>query len=58
MKNTIRKIISITIAIAMLFTFASCGESSDDSTLNIAVVKQMDHPSLDEIANAITAELD
>lgn len=58
MKNTIRKIISITIAIAMLFTFASCGESSDDSTLKIAVVKQMDHPSLDEIANAITAELD
>ena len=26
--------------------------------LNIAIVKQMDHPSLDEIANAITAQLD
>lgn len=27
-------------------------------TIKVAVVKQMDHPSLDEIANAIVAELD
>lgn len=31
---------------------------SDAQSLKIAVVKQMDHASLDEIANAVTAELD
>ena len=40
---------------------ASSGTENTDSekeTYKIAVVKQMDHASLDEIANAITAELD
>ena len=37
-------------------TTAAAGEAKD--TYKIAVVKQMDHASLDEIANAITAELD
>ena len=32
--------------------------SGDTAVYKIAVVKQMDHASLDEIANAITAELD
>lgn len=32
--------------------------SADAQSLKIAVVKQMDHASLDEIANAVTAELD
>ena len=46
------------LALAMLFSFAACGGKTDDDTIKIAVVKQMDHASLDEIANAITAELD
>ena len=32
--------------------------SQDAAEYNIAIVKQMDHASLDEIANAVTAELD
>lgn len=32
--------------------------SADDSEYRIAIVKQMDHASLDEIANAVAAELD
>lgn len=35
----------------------SAGETSD-KTIRVAVIKQLDHASLDEIANAITAELD
>lgn len=35
----------------------SGGETSD-RTIRVAVIKQLDHASLDEIANAITAELD
>ena len=33
-------------------------QQSGGTTYNVAVVKQMDHASLDEIANAITARLD
>ena len=36
----------------------SQSQSAEGETYKIAVVKQMDHASLDEIANAITAELD
>ncbi len=61
MKNLHRIIKSVmmsALALAMLFSFAACGGKTDDDTIKIAVVKQMDHASLDEIANAITAELD
>ncbi len=34
------------------------GESADAGSYNIAVVKQMDHASLDEIADAVCEELD
>lgn len=33
-------------------------ESASDETFKIAIVKQMDHASLDEIANAVAAEFD
>lgn len=57
MKNTMKKVLSILIAITMLFAAAACGDS-DTEAIKIAVVKQMDHPSLDEIAAAVTAQLD
>ncbi len=37
---------------------ASSGNAGEGASYRIAVVKQMDHASLDEIADAITAELD
>lgn len=55
--NTTKKLFSILIAILMVLSFASCGQKEDDS-ISIAIVKQMDHPSLDEIANAIATKLD
>lgn len=39
-------------------TEAAGGESTEGGSYKIAVVKQMDHASLDEIANAVCEELD
>ena len=39
-------------------TPAGSGSASGDSSFKVAVVKQMDHPSLDEICNAVVARLD
>lgn len=36
----------------------AAAETSETTSYKVAVVKQLDHASLDEIANAITAELD
>ncbi len=47
------------MAAFMLFSMAGCGKSAKaDNTIKVAVIKQLDHASLDEIATAITAELD
>lgn len=37
---------------------SSAPSSSDEKVIRVAVIKQLDHASLDEIANAVTAELD
>lgn len=37
---------------------APSAEPEEKKTINVAVIKQLDHASLDEIANAITTELD
>lgn len=59
MKNTFKKILALLLAAAMLAAFAACGSAEKkDDTLKIAIVKLMDHASLDEIANAVAAELD
>ena len=39
-------------------TPAGSGSASGDSSFKVAVVKQMDHPSLDEICNAVVARLE
>lgn len=71
--NTVKKLLTAALSLSMLLALAACGsassgssgsgssgtaQSQDDSTIKIAVVKQMDHASLDEIANAVTARLD
>lgn len=61
--NMMKKILSGALAAAMALSLTACGGSgaasgSDDSAIKVAVVKQMDHASLDEIANAVTAQLD
>ena len=60
-----KKAFFVILAIAMIFVLCACGQASvsgssadGKKTYRIAVVKQLDHASLDEIANAITARLD
>ena len=63
--NTMKKILSAAMALTMMLSVTACGggSSASGSTsaaggYKVAVVKQMDHASLDEIANAVTARLD
>lgn len=61
--NMMKKILAGALSAAMALSLTACGGSgaqsnSQDSDIKIAVVKQMDHASLDEIANAVTARLD
>lgn len=61
MKNMkLKKAAAVLLASAMSMSLLACGGEKKEETkeLNIAVVKQLDHASLDEIANAIVAELD
>lgn len=71
MKNDMmHKLLTLALAGVMTLSLAACGsktdnggsdaqqESENGKTYKVAVIKQLDHASLDEIANAITAELD
>jgi len=54
-----KKIICVMLTVILaLSCFTACGEKADDGVLNIAIIQQLDHPSLEEIRLAIEAELD
>ena len=58
--NMVKKLLTLALAGAMTLSLAACGSKSDESgkTYKVAIIKQLDHASLDEIANAVAAELD
>ena len=49
--------VMLTVILA-LSCFAGCSEKADDGVINVAIVQQLDHSSLDEIRFAIQAQLD
>ena len=54
-----KKLICVILtAILTLSLFAGCSNKADDGIINVAIVQQLDHTSLDEIRHAIEAELD
>lgn len=56
-----KRVLAAVLGLAMVVSMmAGCGskEKASEDTYKVAIVKQMDHASLDEIANAIAAELD
>ena len=55
MKKLICVMLTIMMAISL---FAGCGATADDGVYKIAIVQQLDHASLNEIRDAIEAELD
>lgn len=57
-KSNIKKIIAMIAALIMAFSLTACVGGNDADAYNIAIVKQMDHASLDEIANAVCEQLD
>lgn len=63
-KMNLKKLVSLAAALALTVSVTACGNTGTNSgngetdAYKVAVVKQMDHASLDEIANAITAQLD
>ena len=56
-----KRVLAAVLGLAMVVSMmAGCGskEKASEDSYKVAIVKQMDHASLDEIANAIAAELD
>ena len=56
-----KKLVTLFLFISMLVGLSACTSNSSISTTKtykVAIVKQLDHASLDEIANAICEELD
>ncbi len=53
-----KKILAILLAVALLASFGALAFADEAQHYKIAIVKQLDHASLDEIANAIAAELE
>ena len=59
MKNTVKKIFALVLALVMMASLVACGGSgAKDDTIKVAIIKQLDHASLDEIANAVAARLE
>lgn len=53
-----KKIISAILALCFVFALSACGETGEKNCdYHIAIVQQMDHASLDEIASAVKARL-
>ncbi len=54
-----KKIICVMLTVMLtLALFSGCGAQADDGVINVAIVQQLDHSSLDEIRHAIEAELE
>ena len=54
-----KKLICVMLTFLMVVSlFAGCGTKADDGVINIAIIQQLDHSSLDEIRLAAQAEID
>ena len=55
-----KKVMKVFVALFLVFGLFACSseKSGETGEYTVAIIKQLDHASLDEIANAIAAELD
>ena len=54
-----KKMICVMLTVLMIASlFAGCGTKADDGVINVAIVQQLDHSSLDEIRIAAQEQLD
>ena len=63
--SMMKKLLTLALALALTLSLAACGEqeaqdtpNTDTAAYRVAVIKQLDHASLDEIADAVTSQLD
>lgn len=63
--SLVKKLTAVCSAAVLALSVAACGSAKGDASggkdqadYKVAIVKQMDHASLDEIANAVAAQLD
>ena len=64
-KNLMKSLTALALSMLMVLSLAACGakpsdggKDEDKDGYTVAIIKQMDHASLDEIADAIAARLD
>ena len=64
-KNLMKSLTVLVLSVLMVLSLAACGAKPSDGSKDedkdgytVAIIKQMDHASLDEIADAIAARLD
>ena len=64
-KNLMKSLTALVLSVLMVLSLAACGaepsdggKDADKDGYTVAIIKQMDHASLDEIADAIAARLD
>lgn len=66
-KSLVKKLMALALSAALTLGVCACAapgsangknDAGNSAAYNVAVIKQLDHASLDEIANAITAKLD
>ena len=64
-KSLMKSLTALVLSVLMVLSLAACGAKPSDGGKNgdkdgytVAIIKQMDHASLDEIADAIAARLD
>ena len=54
-----KKLFFVMLTVLMIVSlFAGCGSKADDGVINVAIIQQLDHSSLDEIRLAAQAQLD
>ena len=57
MKNTMKKIAMLLLALCLIVCFAACGDT-ESGTLKIGIIQYMSHPSLDNCYDGVIAALD
>ncbi len=57
-RNMFKTLLTVILACAMFLCPVLAAQADEETAYKVAIIKQLDHASLDEIANAIAARLD
>ena len=57
-KNKMKKLLALSLALLLALSLFACSKPKEEGVYRVAIIKQLDHASLDEIAAAVAARLD